>query len=260
MERNIIFNRTKKVSNAIDVNKKHVPSMEYISPLNKKINKKLIIMIRGHIRDSFKDKRLAELLESLSQKYNTTIYLHTWNILQSDKSWRQMERNDTEVTETMILDYFSVPIKEIIIEDESNIELIGNTDGNISISLCPTICWKNMWYGMNKIMNIIEGSPDTSSETTILNIRFDIFTNRNRLFTIPSIKKLIHENFNKYLRNNIFITKEPVVGIDNLILGSVYSMKQLINHFYKDLDKILEKYPEEIHQEFIVYKENPLLK
>jgi hypothetical protein len=210
-------------------------------------------MIRGHIRDSFKDDRLKTLIQKLSQQYNTTIYLHTWNILQSDKSWRQIKKDDTEVTKEMILTYFdSIPLKMIQIENEDEIELNGNLEGKISISLCPVICWKNMWYGMNEIINNVSDP----AETTILNIRYDIFTNKNRLFTIPSITKLVELHFNKYMYSNAFISKEPKIGIDNLILGSVYSMRNLIQHFHSDLDEILKRFPEEIHQEYIVIKEN----
>lgn len=251
MQRNILFNKNKPIHSKINIDKTYVPSMEYISPINKKKNKKLIIMIRGHIRNSFDDQCLNQLIQELSRQYNITVYLHTWNILQSNKSWRRLEKINTTVTETMITDYFNYPIKKIIIENEDTIELFGNTKGNISISLCPISCWKNMWYGMNQIMNAIDESP----ETTILNIRFDIFTNRNRLFTSQSIQKLVEQNFNQYLRTNLFITKKPVIGIDNLIFGSIYSMRQLIHRFHHDLDSILEKYPQEIHQEYIVFKE-----
>lgn len=255
MQRNLKF--TKKIIQNIDITKtKHIPTMEYISPLNKKMNKNLIIMIRGHIRDSFQDDRLNQLLLSLSQKYNISVYIHTWNIIQSDKSWRTIEKNDTPVTDTMIRNYFSIQIKHIVIQDEDSNELIGNREGYIGKTECPILCWKNMWYGMNQIINNIH----EPSETTILNIRFDIFTNKNRLFTIPSIEKIIHANFNRYLLNVVFISKDKVIGIDNLMLGSVNSMRQLINHFHKDLDSILERYTDEIHQEFIVLKENYLIK
>jgi hypothetical protein len=253
-ERNITFNKNKNLFSNIDINKKHIPSMEYISPLNKKTNKKLIIMIRGHIRDSFKDNRLSNLIFILSQKYNIDVYVHTWNILQSNNSWRKMDKDETIVTRDMIESYFKTVPKQIIIEDENAISLSGNLEGKISNTLCPIICWKYMWYGMNELINqVVE-----PIETTILNIRFDIFTNRNRLFTIPSIQKSIEQNFNKYLRTNIFIVNEPVIGIDNLMIGSVYTMHKLINHFHNNLDKILENYPDEIHQEFIVFKENKI--
>lgn len=258
-ERNILFNKNKTINSNVEINnsKKHIPSMEYISPINKKTNKNLIIMIRGHIRDSFNDSRLYNLISKLCEKYNVSIYLHTWNIMQSDKSWRNMELINTPITKEMIENYFkNQNIKCIKIEDETNIEIYGNTEGKISNTLCPILCWKNMWYGMEENIKDI----NESMETTILNIRYDIFTNKNRLFTIKSIISLIENNFNKYMYSNEFILKEPKIGIDNLILGSLYSMKKLIHHFHNNLDTILEKYPDEIHQEFIVFKENKLLK
>ncbi len=231
--------------------------MEFISPLNKKINKKLIIMIRGHIRDAFKDERLSILIQNLSRSYDVSLYLHTWDILQSDKSWRNIEKDETNISRQMIEEYFNtVKIKQLIIEKEESISLIGNTQGKISNTLCPILCWKNMWYGMNKLVQTI----DEPAETTVLNIRYDIFTNRNRLFTIESIRKTIERHFYKYLYSNVFISNEPNIGIDNMIIGSLYSMRQLINHFHLDLDEILTRYPDEIHQEYIVFKENLVLK
>jgi hypothetical protein len=253
------MNKFKNLNTTFDItNKKsHVPTMEFISPVNKKHNKRLIIMIRGHIRDSFSDTRLRNLILVLSRKYNTTIYLHTWNILQGNKSWREIEKDETIVTEDMILSYFDmIPIKEIKIENEDENNLIGNIEGNISNTLCPIICWKNMWYGMYQIIKNI----DDPVETTILNIRYDIFTNKNRLFTIQSIVNTVDSNFNKYMYSNAFISKnEPTIGIDNMIIGSLYSMRNLIQHFYYNLDEILARYPDEIHQEYIVFKENGLL-
>ena len=252
------FNKNTCLTTTFNItNKKgHVPTMEFISPVKKKQNKKLIIMIRGHIRDSFKDSRLKTLLQTLSQVYSITIYLHTWDILQSDKSWRQMKKDDTEVTIEMIMKYFDkISLKFVRIENEDQISLICNLEGKISNTLCPITCWKNMWYGMNEIIKNVSDP----FETTILNIRYDIFTNKNNLFTIQSIIKIIELHFNKYMYSNAFISKVPKIGIDNLILGSVYSMRNLIQHFHFNLDKILKNYPEEIHQEFIVFKENKLI-
>ena len=254
--RDIVFDVNKKIKNTIQLQNRHIPSMEFISPLNKKINKKLIVMIRGHIRDAFKDTLLLQLIKNLSQTYDISLYLHTWSILQSDKSWRKIDKDDTLVTRQMVEDYFNpIPIKQLIIENEESISLLGNTEGKISKTLCPILCWKNMWYGMNQIIQTI-GEP---TETTILNIRYDIFTNRNTLFTIQSIQKLIEQNFNKYLYSNVFISNEPKIGIDNMIIGSLHSMRKLITHFYLNLDEILTRYPEEKHQEYIVFKENKLV-
>jgi len=154
MENNLIFDKYRRTSKSFNISnrKLHVPNMEFISPVNKKNDKKLIIMLRGHIRDAFKDQRLNNLIIKLARKYNITLYAHTWNIIQSDKSWRLMKKNESPVTKEMITQYFEIIPKEIIIDNEESIILNGNIEGNISSTLCPVICWKNMWYGMNQII------------------------------------------------------------------------------------------------------------
>ena len=92
----------------------------------------MIFIIRGHIRGSFNDDNLYNLLVRLSKFFDLQIYIHTWSVQSSNVSWRWVEQNNQLVTEDRIHGYFrelSPCIKHIIIEDERNVELIGSLEG-----------------------------------------------------------------------------------------------------------------------------------
>jgi len=55
---------------------------------------------------------------------------------------------------------------------------------------------------------------------------------------------------------NKFIFDSISPGIDNIYIGTVYTMYVLLNHFHYNLDKINDKYIKEIHQEFLLFYEN----
>ena len=75
---------------------------------NNKNNEKkhLVIMIRGHIRQSFNNDKLYLFIKKLMNIYNLHIYIHTWDIFQNNISWRKMNINNTKVTENVIYHYF----------------------------------------------------------------------------------------------------------------------------------------------------------
>jgi hypothetical protein len=228
-----------------------------------KKDRHLVIMIRGHIRQSFKNDNLYLFIRKLMTQYNIFIYIHTWDIVQNNISWRKFHPDNTPVTENMIYNYFREcrsSIKNIIIESDKNINLIGNIIGTVCNTKMPIVGWKNMWYGMNSAISKI--SNDIPPQTPILNIRFDIFdvfkntpNNINQLNAYNFIEK----NYDKIYNKNVFYYNSEKIGIDNIILGNVYTMFRLINHFYIDLDNILLKYPNNKNQEFLVFRENNVL-
>jgi hypothetical protein len=221
----------------------------------------MIIFIRGHIRNSFCDNKLYNLIKELSKipNSNLKIYIHTWSIINSSLSWRKVDANEIKVTEEMIKDYFmqlKSLIKNIIIEDDKQIKLIGNTEGKIGKGPCPLLAWKNMWHGKHKGLESINEDPDE----ILVNLRFDLFCNSNNARP-ELITKFINFNINKkeILTKNYFINEKESFGIDNIYIGNLKTMKELTNHFYLNLDEILIKYPDIVHQEFLVFKENNLL-
>ena len=142
----------------------------------------MILIIRGHIRNSFDNKDLYHLVKKINDIVdNLIIYIHTWNIYANNVSWREREENNTQVTKELIKEYFGdLNIVDIIIDDDKKIELIGNTKGNIYNGKMPIIGWKNYWYGKYKIIKHIH-EKNIYNEEMVVNMRFDILDNSNSL-------------------------------------------------------------------------------
>ena len=183
----------------------------------------MIIIIRGHIRKSFNDDRLHNMIKILSLMTEIKIYIHTWNIVQSSLSWRKIEADNRETNKKMICDYFGEMtkfIKHIIIDDDTKIELNGEINGYINGGPCPIKGWKNYWYGQYRIIDYIknESEIDKSLQVEpILNTRFDLFSNSNNI--IPQIvTKFALAYKDKQLKKNVFLAKHACNGIDNLFM------------------------------------------
>jgi hypothetical protein len=216
----------------------------------------MIIILRGHIRQSFNNKDLYDLIKYLSLNYDIKIYIHTWNIMQSNISWRRMDKINREIDELVIYEYFNDIhhlIKKIIIDNDTQINVIGNRHGNICKSLCPTVAWKYMWYGK---YHITESIPKDTIEP-IVNIRFDILNNSYSL-SFNDVINFINNNINDEYRKNIFRENIPY-GVDNIYIGNIHTMSKLANHFYYNLDRITMKYPHCGSQELLVYWENNVI-
>lgn len=215
----------------------------------------MIIMLRGHIRNSFNDTQLYNLIKQISLKNSIKIYIHTWNIIQTNVSWRNIKRIGVHVNESKIKNYFkdlSDNIVEIIIDDDKNVQLEGNTQGVISLTQCPKVGWKNMWYGKKRIIDVIKNDIIDVDEP-IINLRFDIFSNSCPL-SHDFIIRFIERNKNN-ITKIIFTSNQETTGIDNLYLGDFNSMFNLIYHFHYNLDFILPKHHVG-NQEFVVFREN----
>lgn len=222
----------------------------------------MILIIRGHIRDSFENDKLINLVKDIYNiDTNLKIYIHTWNILANTISWRHIEPNNTIVTKDIIYNYFNnsglshlLELENIIIDDDTKIELIGNVKGNINNGPMPIIGWKNYWYGKHKIIKHIYNKKIDENEL-IINLRFDILNNiNNSLFT--HIIDFIKNNIGIHFTKNVFINDTETGGIDNMYIGNINTLYKLSNYFYYFLDDILIKYNDTIHQEFLVVRVN----
>lgn len=229
----------------------------------------LILSLSGHIRESFKDNRLYNFIYMLNSNYNLHIYLHTWNIVQNNLSWRIIDEDNTNVSEEKIKSYFNdlaYLIKYIKIDDDKKISLFGNIEGTIGNGTCPIKGWKNMWYGKYQLANNFI-NDNTNLHIPILNTRYDIFNlakgNDNELFNYvfneDNILLFINNNYKSNYTKNIFIFDKETYGIDNVYIGDSKTVYNLCNHFNFNLDNILSKYPTVYNQEFLVYKENEIL-
>jgi hypothetical protein len=213
----------------------------------------MILIIRGHIRNSFDNKNLYHLIRVIYEKYSDVkIYIHTWRIFSNNISWRHINTNENIVNERIIHDYFgdlSHLIKHIIIDDDKKITLIGKTDGLISGTKMPTIGWKNYWYGKYNIINYIYNNRIDENEM-IVNFRFDINTNSYGIDN-ERILNFIRENHKSVFTKNVFL-KDVICGVDNIYIGNLNTMYKLTRKFYYELDDILIRYPDIFHQEQLV--------
>jgi hypothetical protein len=218
----------------------------------------LIINIRGHVRESLRTPQLYLFLKKLSRYFELKIYIHTWNIKANNLSWQKIKQDTTVVTKQIIKDYFhDLPVVSIIVEDDKQIELIGNTSGTMFSTQMSKLGWKNMWCGMYTSMKqLYENENDN---VLILNTRFDIFINsckvkENELFTwlITTIQQIKYRKLN----HNYFMYDSFKYGIDNQIIGDKYTLYKLIHHFHHELDHINQLYYSIKSQEKAVYYEN----
>ena len=222
----------------------------------------MILILRGHIRDAFKNNNLLNLIKDIyNLDSNLKIYIHTWNIFANNISWREIETNTTIVTKEIIYNYFSnsglehlLENENIIIDDDTKIELIGNIEGTINNGVMPIIGWKNYWYGKYKIIKHIYDKKIDENEL-IINLRFDILNNNNTK-SCNDIIQFIKNNLEKSFTKNVFIKDEECGGIDNIYIGNITTLYKLTHYFYYCLDEILCNNNDTIHQEFLVYRLN----
>lgn len=218
-------------------------------------NELLLIMIRGHIRNSFDNDNLYNLIKEI-YKFNTNIhiYISTFNIVQNNISWRRLEEINTKVNNDFIKSYFKdlyFLIKKIIIIDDKNINLIGNLEGKVCFSKAPLKGWKSYWYNKYKGIKLIK---DTYKDlnVNVINFRFDIMSN-SFSFRNYDILNFIRENCNREINSNLFLKRYPFPGLDNIYIGSLNNQYELINYFNNNLDEIILKNRNVLYQEFLVY-------
>jgi hypothetical protein len=218
----------------------------------------MILIIRGHIRNSFETANLYYFVESIINLCpDLKIFIHTWNIFSNGISWRKIDIDNNIVNEDVIYNYFNKiqhHIKHIIIDDDTNIKLIGNLDGNINGGPMPIIGWKNYWYSKHKITKYIYNQDIYNDELTI-NCRFDIINNSNG-FPHDCCLDFVKKNINTKITKNIFLFDNEGHGVDNIYLGNIITMYKLSCKFFYELDDILYENIDTIHQEKLVFRIN----
>ena len=222
-----------------------------------------ILILRGHIRESFDDDDLYHFVKKIITYGPIEIYISTWNVYSNNLSWRHVKKDDRYVDKDTIYDYFrdvKDNIKHIIIEDDKNIKLIGNTEGNVGGGKMPLRGWKNMWYGNYNIIQYL--SKIKSSNEIVINTRIDILKNSNRLIynneiLLTFIKYNIGISNCSQINKNIFVFNKEYVGIDNIFSGTIKTMQKLITHFQFNMDSIISSYGEfKFPHELLVFREN----
>lgn len=202
----------------------------------------MILLLRGHIRQSFENRNLYNLIKELHKIHPISIYIHTWSKYSNNLSWRTVEEDNRPVTDDIIYEYFedlSIRIRKIIIDDDQTIPIIGKTEGNMAPSKMPLKGWKNYWYGQFMIMKeIYEKEHDTSNQK-VLNTRFDVLTN-SIPFSIEQVRLFFIYNLFKKFDKNVFIIQEA--GVDNVIFGTIHTMYKLLLTMHTELDNIMIRF------------------
>jgi hypothetical protein len=221
--------------------------------------KRLNIIVRGHVRSSFDDGRLKDLVGNFSEMFDLSIYAQTWDIFQNSLSWREMEAIDKKVTEEGVRDYFGdIEIKSLSIIDDSSIRHFGNTEGTIGRTPCPVLAWKNMYYGMMEASSRVVAAEDPKSIT--LQMRFDMLSNR---FS-PSMEEMVEFVKREYseldskdeVEERIrFMRMKTFLGVDNAFMARAADMHKFICYMYYDMDRILNFHRRSFHQEHIAFHE-----
>jgi hypothetical protein len=207
----------------------------------------MILIIRGHIRNAFDDDKLYNFINDIyDSNKDLQIYIHTWNIYANNISWRPIEVNNNVVTNDIIYTYFrdlKCIIKHIIIENDKQINLIGNLEGNICYGPMPIIGWKNYWYSKFRIIEYIKSVSDNNNDM-VVNMRFDLLNNSNNFAEDELLKFINNISKNPILRSrirkNYFLHNYEFNGMDNIYMGNVDTMFKLSSMFHYDLDSILD--------------------
>lgn len=218
---------------------------------------KVTLAIRGHIRDGLTDSRLREYITKLTQARYVTgldIYCHTWKEHEAKSSYRELDNEvKLKVTSDLVKHYFGKQLRERIknvqIQDDSKVEIIGNTSGVIAKTKVPIIAWKRMWAGKKQLIDNVINSGITYDR--IINTRYDLFTCKAGRVDEAVISRLMRMDYSLNFKYPIY-TRGPV-GVDNFYTGRPEQMKQLIYAFHNDLDGIIKKYPSTEVQEKMVY-------
>lgn len=224
-------------------------------------NIKFYFYIKGHIRNSFKTTRLKEMVESLKVAFPNIIFvMQTWSRQECKKheSWKHIDENNNIVSKSTIADYFKNKhiSDNCLIIDESTIQYNGVTEGKLCKSGAPLKGWKNMWYG---IFKGIEHLHDDDEKNIVL-FRYDYFDIvQSKRVNERKILNFIHNKLHNSNNDTISFIQGRVHGVDNLFMGKLNKIKQLINKFYFNLDDICRMYPNTGHQEYLVYDEAQLM-
>jgi hypothetical protein len=197
------------------------------------------LILRGHIRNSFSNDSLNRLVFEISKKHKLDIYVHTWSVLQSSRSWRHIPDDERAVDESMVLDYFDglgVSIRRVIIEDESEVELKGRLDGTVGHTPCPIKGYKYMFHGMLKAAECV--LEDAGPEDLVVQTRFDVLSNWGR-FGADRIVSFMDVKPSKRIQFIMEeVADESTVGVDNIYMAKALDMHNFLKHMLDDLDEI----------------------
>jgi hypothetical protein len=219
----------------------------------------LNLVVRGHVRSSFRDGRLRGLVDKISEVFDVGLYCQTWNVFQNNLSWRRLDENREEMTEDIVNKYFEgLKIKGVKILDDSAIKHHGNTEGVIGRTPCPVMAWKNMYYGKFVASRcVVEKEP---AESVTMQMRFDILSNpfsprEEEILDFVRSDYALFEESSLGDERMRFLRMRCFLGVDNLYMATAHDMHKFISYMYYDMDRILHFHRRTIHQEHIAFHE-----
>jgi hypothetical protein len=214
---------------------------------------KLALCIRGHIRTGFDDDQLKNYVKLLSSRHEVDIFLHTWKESEAKSSYRELDHSKAfGVTSKILKDYFEdLPIKQIIIDDDTQLELHGDLEGTMPNSKVPMIAWKRMWAGQFKLISHLYHSHRYDYDR-VINTRYDFFTHKLCYTPIKNLLKMTAEKTQLSLKYPRYYRR--LIGVDNYYVGELETLYDLVGDFHYRLDNILENYKIKHYQEELFYK------
>jgi hypothetical protein len=260
LSENTIYNKDEKNKDEKNKDKKNKDkkNKDKKNKDKKLINRKYCIILRGHIRDAFKNDRLYQFLSYLIKKMhlNIDIYIYTWLNIEAKpgQSWRNLKKIDKLISSDIISDYFKdINIKKIYITDENNNILVGDCNGKISGTSKKG--WKNMWCGIDEINNTVKKTG--INYYGVINTRLDffgdyIFDTYYKNYGLSYFYNLISEYDNT--KSISFWENKELMGIDNFYIGNINDICILSDGFHNNLDEIIKDFPKTNHQEFYVFR------
>jgi hypothetical protein len=215
---------------------------------------RIAICLRGHLRDGLTDSRLTDYLTLLKNKgHSVDLFLHTWNVSEAKSSYRPLDHDKSfAVNRDILIDYFQGhSIKQIIVDDDNNLELHGNLQGTVAKSKCPRIAWKRMWAGKFKLASHLYHNH-TYDYDLVVSTRYDKFTTPVCYTPVKNLLKMT-------TRGEGLSLKYPqhyrlLKGVDNYYCGSVQAIYDIACAFHYTLDEIETKYNIKSFHEELFYK------
>jgi hypothetical protein len=202
-------------------------------------NDKIALMLRGHIRTSFDDDKLYNLLKKMTTDYNVDIYIYTFNIKSAGKIYKTEDKevNNQKITENDIKIYLKDLIKftkAIIIDENGSANLNNDRNiGNISRNK-----FLHMW---NSIYGVIKYVKNTNIDYIYaINMRLDYYQLSDKFpktFSLTHMRRLFYVDvFDDFIKN---LDKTQNFSLASIVDNENLNVKT--NKFFKNFREKNEK-------------------
>jgi len=162
---------------------------------------KIALLLRGHVRESFNDKRLYNFIERLVFEYDVDIYVYTFNIKDAGRIYTDKEVDKKNITLNDVESYFNNLVRYVkkIVIDENG---IAKKDNERMIHKVSKNKYLHMWSSILGVINLAKNS-DIDYDYAI-NMRLDYFKLRDQFPEFQpkiDIRKLFYiDIFNDFVK------------------------------------------------------------